>query len=101
MTVGEMLARMSAWEFQEWLVFYKLDPFGELRQDMRAGLCISPLLNTVREGLGNAQVSRPTDFIWEFDRKPPKTQPVNEMKMLCKAIAEGAKISADRRRGKK
>lgn len=40
MTVAELISRMSAREFMEWRTFYSIEPWGELRRDMRmASLC--------------------------------------------------------------
>ena len=36
MTVREMLARMDAKEFGEWMAYYNLEPFGQERDDLHA-----------------------------------------------------------------
>lgn len=93
---------MSAREFNEWIAFYELYPFGELRADMRAGQVASPIVNALRALGGSSHRTRPLD--WVHDLQP--TQPNwRQMRDTCKAIAEVdaliAKRDADQARRKK
>jgi hypothetical protein len=45
MTVGELLARISSAELTEWMAFDAIDPFGEERADLRAGIIASVTAN--------------------------------------------------------
>lgn len=89
------MARMSAREFEEWwLVYTKLDPFGETRADLRSGLAFAPLMNLLR-----ARWCRDPEPVWPSDYlvdwlKPPTApvpkQSVDEMRGILKAIADAA-----------
>jgi len=48
MTVAEMLARISAQELTEWAAYYMLEPFGEDRADLRAGIISATVANVNR-----------------------------------------------------
>tara|TARA_R100001463_G_scaffold129363_1_gene188245 strand:- start:572 stop:823 length:252 start_codon:yes stop_codon:yes gene_type:complete len=45
MTVREMLARIDSLELAEWMVYYGLDPFGNERTDLQAGIIASTIAN--------------------------------------------------------
>lgn len=61
---------MTRQEFLEWLAFYKLDPFGEIREDLRAGILAAAVVNTLRgvHGVKGRQV-KPKDFMPTFRRR--------------------------------
>jgi hypothetical protein len=55
MPVRELLARVGSDELTEWMAFYQLEPFGEMRADLRSGvvavdLCQRPS-NQGRQGI--------------------------------------------------
>jgi hypothetical protein len=45
MTVRQMLASMSSGELTEWMAYDAIEPFGEPRADLRAGLVASAIVN--------------------------------------------------------
>jgi hypothetical protein len=51
MTVSELLARMSAAELIEWQMFDAVEPIGEPRADLRAGILASLLWNANFKGI--------------------------------------------------
>ena len=59
-----MLAEMSAPLLAEWLAFWRLEPWGEQRADLRAGIvaaaCTAPWA-------GRGKAPRPADFMPDFD----------------------------------
>jgi hypothetical protein len=57
----EMLRRMTARQFAEWCAFYGLDPFGEQRADLRAGIVAATMNNRWRNK--NENPSKPADFM--------------------------------------
>ena len=61
MPVREMLARMGSDEFSEWLAFYQLEPFGDLRGDYRSGVVAATLANVHRTK--ESRAFRPEDFM--------------------------------------
>lgn len=48
MTVAELGRRMSSAEFAEWVGYYEIEPFGDLRADYRAGIVASLIFNSNR-----------------------------------------------------
>lgn len=48
MTVGELLSRISSRELTEWRAYCALEPFGEERADLRAGIVASTMANVFR-----------------------------------------------------
>jgi hypothetical protein len=38
MTVAELLGRITSTEIAEWMAYYSIDPFGEIRGDMRSAM---------------------------------------------------------------
>ena len=60
-TVGELSEELSDAELHEWMAFYRLEPFGEERADLRAGIVASTVYNVNRGKKG--RVLKPTDFM--------------------------------------
>ncbi len=48
MTVRELLAKMDAREFAEWIAYARIEPFGEEVADHRAGTIASMIANVNR-----------------------------------------------------
>ncbi len=72
MTVGDLLARMSASEFHEWFVFYQMEPFGEWRSDLRAGIVASTFASAHRRK--GSRRPTPKDFMPTFGEKEESRQ---------------------------
>jgi len=66
MPVEYLLKNISARELTEWMVYYQLEPFGEERADLRAGIIGSTIAN-VNRGKGG-KVFTPQDFMPKFAR---------------------------------
>lgn len=66
------------------MAFYNIEPFGEERDDLRAGMIASPLINLWSKK-GSKRV-KPSDFIMRFDPKEPQTP--ETMKALLKGYCE-------------
>lgn len=60
---------MSAEEFSEWQAYYTLEPFGELRADLRSGVVASLLYNINRPK--TAEALSPADFMLFQEREKP------------------------------
>ena len=69
MTVAELLTRISGRELSEWEAYYSLEPFGQVRGDLQAGIVASTVANLFRTKKGD-KVYKPGDFTLEF--KPPR-----------------------------
>lgn len=67
MPVGQLLARISSRELTEWQAFYRLEPFGEERADLRAGIIASTMANTARDPKQRRKPFEPREFMPEFD----------------------------------
>lgn len=64
MTVGELLARISSRELSEWIEYAKMEPFGEERADLRAGIIASTFANLYRKK--GKKPLQPQDFMPKF-----------------------------------
>ena len=77
-----MLSKMDSREISEWMAYYSMDPFGEVRADYRMAMlaCLTANINR-----GNGQPFKVSDFMPEFG--PKKQQTVQEMKALLMGMA--------------
>lgn len=66
MTVGELLARISSRELSEWAAYYELEPWGEERADLRAGIVASTMANTARDPKKRQKPYRANEFMPQF-----------------------------------
>ena len=66
MTVGELLSRVSSRELTEWQAYYGLEPFGEDRNDLRAGIVASTVANVFRKS--GTQPYKAQDFMPQFGK---------------------------------
>lgn len=62
---------MSATEFAEWIAYERIEPFGTVREDMRAGLIASTLLNLYKKK--GTKASNWEDFIPPYEKRRPNT----------------------------
>jgi hypothetical protein len=62
---------MSSLEFAEWMAYAGLEPFGEERADLRAGIIAATIANVHRPGERDPYT--PTDFMPCFGPPPPQT----------------------------
>jgi len=58
-------------ELAEWMAYEELEPFGEARADMRAGIIAATFANVHRRK--GARPFKPIDFMPKFDRQPEQT----------------------------
>jgi hypothetical protein len=63
--VDGMLARIPSRLLTEWLAYAQLEPFGEERADLRAGIVAAAVVN-VQRGRG-APAAKPSEFMPQFD----------------------------------
>lgn len=66
-TRRELLDSIGSDELSEWRAFYQLEPWGEIRADMRNAL----LCSIIAKGLGGADIS-PEKFMVFSDHEPVK-----------------------------
>lgn len=72
-TIQELRAVLSYAEFQEWCLYYQIEPWGEDRADLRAGIVASTIANHAgklrAEGTDPAL---PADFMPYLERPEPE-----------------------------
>ena len=93
MTVAELLARVSARELSEWQAYYTLEPWGEERDDLRAGIIASVVANVHRSKGGKTW--KPSDFVLEF--QPREREPQTEEQMMQMARLLNAAFGGEER----
>lgn len=81
--VREAQARCDSREFAEWLAFYRIDPFGEQRADLRNGILAALVANAMRRS--GQQPAKPEDFMpfREVRKRTPE-----EAALMLKAYAQ-------------
>jgi hypothetical protein len=73
MTVRELLARTDSRELAEWQAYFRLEPFGEARADLRAGIIASTVANVHRDPRRRPLTTR--DFMPAFDESDAPASP--------------------------
>ena len=85
---------MSSREFAEWAAFYRLEPFGEERADLRAGIVAATMANTVRDPKQRSKPFTPQEFMplvgAELGLGDPEEKDPEELWAKLKAWAIGA-----------
>lgn len=86
-TVEELRATLSYREFQDWCLFYRIEPWGESRADLRSGQLCATFANVHRrEG---SDPFTPADFM-PYLEKPEVIQPVDERLLTDDELADWA-----------
>lgn len=62
-----MLSRIPSRILSEWMAYYSLEPFGQERDNMHAGLVASAVYNVNRDPKRQRKPFQPADFMLEFD----------------------------------
>jgi hypothetical protein len=83
MSVRELLARLDSHELSEWMAYYRLEPFGEVRADVRAGIVASTLANVHRKR--SAPPFSPLDFL-AFPEPKPESDMNTKVKEVFRAF---------------
>jgi hypothetical protein len=74
-----MLAEMTSLQFAEWMAYSRLEPWGEEREDLRAGIVASTIANVnLRKG---KKPFKPQDFM-------PSFEPVSEEEQAARLLAK-------------
>lgn len=84
MSVARARREISATEFYEWQAYYELEPFGEERADLRAGIIAATIANVHRGK--RSRPYKPSDFMPEYE--PRKDKPWQEMRAVMKSYAK-------------
>lgn len=67
-----MLRRMPAALLTEWMAYFQLEPFGQARADLRAGLVAAVVANTAFGRKRGAKALKPSDFFANLVEDDPK-----------------------------
>lgn len=75
------MERMSTAEFVEWMLYEQIEPFGERRADLRAGMNCATTANVHRT---REQPYPPSDFMlpWEPAREKVEQTPEQQLEMM-------------------
>ena len=71
MSLRRCMREVDAREFREWQAEYRIEPWGDVREDLRSGVVASTIANVNRRR--GSQPFKATDFCLEFGPPPPKT----------------------------
>lgn len=90
---------MSSREFTEWAAFYGMEPFGDLRGDLQAGVVAATVAEVNRDRKRRREPFTPADFLLRFGEKEEKKQPPPDASELFQqfrawAIGAGAKVKS-------
>jgi len=77
--------RLTAKEFQRWMWYEQVEPFGELRADYRAAQIVSMIHNVAVTKKNQKEIQ---DFLLRFGGSPKKKQSVEEQVAMIRAMAE-------------
>lgn len=87
MSVEEAQQRISALEFAEWMAYYRIEPFGEDRDDLRHGILCAVIAGLFAP---KGKEPKPEDFIPRFDDEAKDTGVSNPeaLKMLLHSMRD-------------
>lgn len=81
---------MSEREFQTWMIRYRIEPFGEARDDMRAGNIASPIVNMLMRSIWKdpERYTKPSEWVIDYFKKAaiPGMQSGAEIKVFFKNL---------------
>jgi hypothetical protein len=80
-----MLAVMPYRVYQDWMTYYELEPFGEERADLRAGIIAATIANCLARRKGRPAF-RVTDFMPRFGREKRRTRTPDDMLKQVKIL---------------
>lgn len=82
-TVAELGAVLSYREFQEWCLFFQIEPWGEQRADLRAGIVASTIANYAgRVRSEDAGAAAPQEFMPYVERPDHPTARMEDERPL-------------------
>ena len=71
--MAELLNKIDSRELSEWMAFYQLEPFGEWRDDYRAGM-ISATLANINRGKDTKPYDVQRDFMPFYPQDTPRNK---------------------------
>lgn len=79
-----LLRRLSTRDFQQWMLYEQVEPFGELRADFRSAQVVAMIHNVAVAQKDQKPVG---DFLLKFEEKKEQRQSVEEQAMILNIIA--------------
>lgn len=76
---GGLTESISEWQFLQWIIYHSIEPFGPLREDLRAGVIVSNLVNVQRTS-STAKAFTPMDFFPTLKESMEKSKPIEPLK---------------------
>lgn len=80
MTLDELRHRMTQRELRVWIEAYAVEPWGEDRADLRAGIIASTVANCNRS---KGASFKPSDFMPQFEKPVKKQMTGEEMRAMA------------------
>ena len=88
---------MSSAEFTDWVAYAQIEPFGQVRADLRAGLVASVIAEVYRDPKHRPEPFTPADFMPAFDTEPDPgpdlDRPPPDPDALFKKLKAGLQIA--------
>lgn len=76
MTKRELLKKLDSKELSEWMAYSRIEPIGEYRKDLRAGIIASVVANGIQSfGDKKGKDYKPEDFMPEFGEEKQEKSP--------------------------
>lgn len=93
MVRSEMMERMPASEFVEWMVLEQIEPFGDRRADILAGIIAATVANVNR--VKGQKPMAPEDFMIKWEKPAAKVQSPNDQlaRMLLFQKIQNARVA--------
>lgn len=66
------MSDLTARQLKEWEVYYSLEPFGDIRADMRSGIIAAAIANFSFHRTKKSKVYKADDFMPKFEQKRDK-----------------------------
>lgn len=89
-TLAELRATLSFSEFQEWCLYYEIEPWGEQRADLRNGIVAASIHNVYAAWIGVKQEAKPADFMPYIEESVPEMVPVVTQQLTDEELAAWA-----------
>ena len=97
MSVRRAQLEIHSDEFSEWIVYNRLEPFGEERADLRSAIVASVFAN-INRGKGQREF-KVEDFMPKFNEQAKPKQSLAQMRQIFGSFASAH--NASQKRGKK
>jgi len=86
--VDALLARLTSRQLTEWMAFYRLEPFGERRADLRMAILAALIANVNRDPKKHREPFTVDDFMPKFEpiAEPQQSQSWQQQKAMLQSL---------------